>query len=111
MVAVLPTADLRVTSTDFVPGGSVSYTVFAEGRAPGHRPGDQQHGADAVPGTTVVNTDVTVLPGRPVRRPTDRAGTARDLRVTHPEIPGGQPPPDGALGFSQRNNGSPPWYS
>ena len=106
MAAVLPTADLRVTSTDFVPGGSVTYTVIAEGRRPGIGRVTTSMQTDAVPGTTVVNTDIDDPAGTArTDRATDRAGTARGLRVTDPEIPGGQPPPDGALGFSQRNSG------
>ena len=65
METVLPTTDLRVTSTDFVPGGSVSYTVIAEGLRPGIGRVTSSMQTDAVPGTTVVDTDVTIRPGRP----------------------------------------------
>ena len=65
MVAVLPTADLRVTSTEFVPAASVSYTVFAQGLRPGIGRVTSTMQSDAVPGTTVVHTDVTIQRGRP----------------------------------------------
>ena len=61
----LPTGDLRVTSTDPAPGGSVSYTVKVLGLLPGTGTVTSTMTSPIVPGTTVVTDDVTVrLPGR-----------------------------------------------
>jgi hypothetical protein len=62
MEAVVPTEDLRVTSTDAVPGDSVSFVVFVRGRETGTWPVTTSMIADGVPGTTIVNTDITVTP-------------------------------------------------
>ncbi len=63
MEAVLPTEDLRVTSTDTVPGGSVSYKVFVRGKESGIGRVTTTMDADIVPGTTIVHTDIRVLQG------------------------------------------------
>jgi subtilisin family serine protease len=61
----LPTGDLRVTSTDPVPGGSVSYTVKVRGLLPGTGTVTSTMTSPIVRGTTVVPDDVTVRsPGR-----------------------------------------------
>jgi subtilase family protein/fibronectin type III domain protein len=60
MEAVLPSGDLRVTSTDAVAGDSVSYVVFAQGRSEGPWPVTSSMNASGVPGTTVVSSEVTV---------------------------------------------------
>jgi hypothetical protein len=60
MEAVLPTADLRVTSTDPVPGDSVSYSVFVEGVKKGTGVVTTEMTTDAVPGVTVVKTEIQV---------------------------------------------------
>jgi subtilisin family serine protease len=58
--AVLPTEDLRVTSTDFVTGESYSYTVTVRGTA--HKTGfvRTEMEATTVPGVTVVQTPIVV---------------------------------------------------
>ncbi len=64
MEAVLPTGDLRVTSTDAVPGDAVSYTVgVTSSRIGGHLVTTEMT-ASLTPGTTIVKSPVTV-----VRRP------------------------------------------
>jgi subtilisin family serine protease len=60
MTAVLPTADLRVTSTDPVPGDSVVWTVTVEGVAPGIGKLNASMTADIVPGITMVGDQVRV---------------------------------------------------
>jgi hypothetical protein len=60
MEAVLPTADLRVTSTDPVPGDSVSYSVFVEGVKKGTGVVTTEMTTDAVPGVTVVESTIQV---------------------------------------------------
>jgi hypothetical protein len=62
MEAVLPTEDLRVTSTDSVPGDSVSYIVFVRGQQVGTGTVTSSMLAEGVPGTTIVTSDVTVVP-------------------------------------------------
>ncbi|MER7004479.1 S8 family serine peptidase [Dactylosporangium sp. NPDC000555] len=59
-VNTLPTEDLRVVSTDPVPGASTSYTFTLRGLVPG--PGEVTTSVvtPAVPGTTVVKSTVTV---------------------------------------------------
>jgi len=57
---VLPTEDLVVTSTDPTPGASVSYTVSALGLLLGTGTVTSEMTASTVPGTTVVDSDVTV---------------------------------------------------
>jgi subtilisin family serine protease len=56
----LPTEDLRVTSTDPVPGGSTSYTVRVRGLIPGDGKITTTMTSPIVPGTTVVTSTVTV---------------------------------------------------
>ncbi|WP_447924434.1 S8 family serine peptidase [Georgenia muralis] len=60
MEAVLPTGDLRVTSTDATPGGSLVYSVTAEGLRAGAGLVTTSMTAGGVPGTTVVRTPVEV---------------------------------------------------
>jgi hypothetical protein len=56
----LPTSDLRVTSTDPVPGATVSYTVTVLGILPGVGHVTTSVDTPAVPGTTIVSSDITV---------------------------------------------------
>jgi subtilisin family serine protease len=58
--AVLPTADLRVTSTDFTAGESYTYSVTVRGTA--HKTGfvHTEMTATTVPGVTVVETPIVV---------------------------------------------------
>jgi hypothetical protein len=65
MSATLPTEDLRVTSTDPVPGDTVSYTVFVRGQSVGTGTVTSSMVADGVPGTTIVKNDVEVVPRQP----------------------------------------------
>jgi hypothetical protein len=69
MEAVLPTQDLRVTSSDPVPGDTVSYTVFVRGQSVGTGTVTSSMIADGVAGTTVVRNDIEV-----VRRPPGTGG-------------------------------------
>lgn len=57
-----PSEDLRVTSSDPVPGSSVSYTVQVTGLLPGHGKLTSSMTATTVPGTTVVTSTVEVRP-------------------------------------------------
>ena len=57
---VLPTGDLRVTSSAPAPGGSVSYRVTVRGLFPGTGTVTTTMTTPAVPGTTVVTSQVTV---------------------------------------------------
>jgi hypothetical protein len=60
MSATLPTGDLRVTSTDAVPGASVRYTVTVRGVDSGvGKVTTEMEGPD-LPGTTIVTAEVTV---------------------------------------------------
>ncbi|GAA0724247.1 S8 family serine peptidase [Dactylosporangium roseum] len=56
----LPTEDLRVVSTDPVPGASTSYTVTVRGLLPGTGTVTTSVVSPAVPGTTIVKSNVTV---------------------------------------------------
>jgi hypothetical protein len=56
----LPTGDLRVTSTDPTPGATVSYTVKVRGLFPGDGKITSSMTSPAVPGTTVVTSNVKV---------------------------------------------------
>jgi hypothetical protein len=56
----VPTADLRVTSTDPTPGASVSYTVTVKGERRGTGTVTTSVDSPAVPGTTVVTSQVMV---------------------------------------------------
>jgi len=58
-----PTQDYRVTSTDPVPGATVSYTVTALGLIPGNGRLTTSVDTPAVPGTTIVTSNVVVLGG------------------------------------------------
>jgi hypothetical protein len=60
MAAVLPTADLRVTSTDPTPGGSANYSLIVLGAVKGAGTLTTSMGATGVPGTTIVKTNITV---------------------------------------------------
>jgi len=57
---VLPTQDLRVTSSDPMPGDSVSYTVTVRGLIPGTGKVTTEMVSPDVPGTTVVTSTVEV---------------------------------------------------
>ncbi|MBX6722980.1 MAG: serine protease, partial [Dactylosporangium sp.] len=57
---VLPTQDLRVTSSDPTPGASVSYTVTVRGLSPGTGNVTTEMVSPDVPGTTVVTSTVEV---------------------------------------------------
>jgi hypothetical protein len=65
MAATLPTEDLRVTSTDPVPGDTVSYTVFVRGQSLGTGTVTSSMIADGVAGTTIVKDDVEVVRRQP----------------------------------------------
>ena len=60
MEAVLPTQDLRVTSTDPTPGDSVSYQIVAMGVHVGNATVKTEMTASTVAGVTVVTTKVRV---------------------------------------------------
>ena len=60
MEAVLPTEDLRVTSTDPVPGDSASYSVFIEGRRTGTGLVTSEMTTDSIAGVTIVRSRVQV---------------------------------------------------
>jgi hypothetical protein len=62
MTAVVPTEDLRVTSSGGSDGDVVSYIVFVQGRTVGTWPVTSSMVADGVLGTTIVKTDITVTP-------------------------------------------------
>jgi len=62
MSATLPTGDLRVTSTDSVPGDVASYTVFVRGADAGTGMVTSSMNADGVLGTTIVTSNITVTP-------------------------------------------------
>ena len=62
MEAVLPTEDLRVTSTDPTPGDSAGYQIVARGLAIGNPTVQTEMVASTVPGVTVVTTRLTVTP-------------------------------------------------
>jgi len=59
-VNTLPTEDLRVVSTDPVPGATTSYTVTVFGLLPGQGEVTTSVSTPAVPGTTVVKSTITV---------------------------------------------------
>ena len=60
MEAVLPTGDLRVTSTAPIPGGAAAYSLIILGKTVGAGTLTTQMGATGVPGTTIVTTTITV---------------------------------------------------
>ncbi len=62
MVAVLPTGPQRVTSTDTVPGDTAGYTLDVTGNRPGGGRVTTEMTASLVPGTTIVRTNITVVP-------------------------------------------------
>lgn len=57
---VLPTEDLRVTSSEPTPGGTASYTVTVRGERQGTGVVNSELDSPAVAGTTVVNTEIDV---------------------------------------------------
>jgi hypothetical protein len=59
-VGQVPAGDLVVTSTDPVPGASVSYTYTLVGLIPGSTSTKTSMTSPVVPGTTVVSTPLTV---------------------------------------------------
>jgi subtilisin family serine protease len=59
---VVPTTDLRVTSSDPAPGGSVSYTVLVRGQKVGPGVVTTEMDASEVLGTTVARSAVSVTP-------------------------------------------------
>ena len=61
MEAVLPTADLRVTSGAFTPGGSVSYTVNVRGDSVGAGTVRTEMTATGVPGVTIVSSPIQIV--------------------------------------------------
>ena len=62
MAAVLPTAPQVVTSTDAVPGDVAGYTLDVRGNQPGGGQVTTEMTASLVPGTTIVRTNIAVLP-------------------------------------------------
>ena len=58
---VLPTQDLRVVSSDPVPGGSVSYSVVVRGERVGQGVVTTEMVSPAVSGTTVVTSTIEVI--------------------------------------------------
>ncbi len=60
MVAVLPTTDQRVTSTNPSPGESVSYSLTVRGTAKGTGTVTTEMDATGVPGTTIVRSPVQI---------------------------------------------------
>ncbi len=60
MVAVLPTTDQRVTSTNPSPGESVSYSLTVRGTAKGTGTVTTEMDATGVRGTTIVRSPVRV---------------------------------------------------
>lgn len=60
MAATLPTGDLRVTSTDPVPGDTVTYELTVRGDSRGTGQVTTEMNASGVPGTTIVRTPVEV---------------------------------------------------
>jgi hypothetical protein len=64
MVAEAPTEDLRVTSTDLVPGDSVGYSLAVRGTRVGGGIVSTEMTADRSPGTAIVETRIVVVPSR-----------------------------------------------
>lgn len=62
MEAVLPTADLVVTSSAPTPGGSAHYALIIQGVQVGGGTLTTEMGATGVPGVTIVQTTITVTP-------------------------------------------------
>ncbi|HYH92452.1 MAG TPA: S8 family serine peptidase [Candidatus Saccharimonadales bacterium] len=60
MTAVLPTADLRVTSTDPIPGDSATYSIIARGQDEGTGLVTTTMDASGVLGSTIVKSKVTI---------------------------------------------------
>ncbi|WP_436494991.1 S8 family serine peptidase [Actinokineospora sp. HUAS TT18] len=60
VAAVLPTGDLRVTSSAPTPGASVSYTVSVRATEPGTGTVTTEMTGPDLPGTTVVRTDIAI---------------------------------------------------
>jgi hypothetical protein len=61
MVAALPTADQRITSTNPTPGASVSYDVTVRGAARGTGTVSTEMDASTVPGTTIESDTIVVM--------------------------------------------------
>lgn len=61
MEAVLPTADLRVTSSDPVSGDEASYVVFVRGAKKGAGVVTTEMTASGIPGVTVVTSEIEVV--------------------------------------------------
>lgn len=61
MESVLPTEDLRVTSTDPIPGGVASYTIVVQGQAVGTANVTTEMVASTVPGVTIVKAPLRVV--------------------------------------------------
>ena len=104
-----PPTDLRVTSTDPRPGRhGVLHASIAEGQRPGIGPGDQRDAERrSSPARRSSTPTSTVRPGRPARGRLPAPCTLGIGRA------GGRLSPSrtAAFGCSQRNSGSPPWYS
>lgn len=62
MAAVLPTEDLRVTSTDPTPGATATYSMVIRGDRTGTGTVKTSMTATGVPGTTIVSTPITITP-------------------------------------------------
>ncbi|WP_109508333.1 S8 family serine peptidase [Nocardioides speluncae] len=62
MVAVLPTGDQRVTSTDPAPGGTATYSMLINGVSVGTGTVTTTMTATGVPGKTIVRTPVAITP-------------------------------------------------
>jgi hypothetical protein len=60
MEAVLPTEDLRVTSSDPTPGGSYSYDLTLRGSQAGTGVLTTEMTGDLLPGVTIAKTPVEV---------------------------------------------------
>ncbi|MPZ61422.1 MAG: S8 family serine peptidase [Propionibacteriales bacterium] len=60
MEAVLPTGDLRVVSSDLVPGDRVSYAVVVRGRQPGVHEVRTEMEASLTPGVTIERDEIRV---------------------------------------------------
>jgi hypothetical protein len=61
MEAVLPTGDLRVTSTDPTPGDTVSYSLTVRGTEAGVGQVTTEMEASRTPGVTIVETEIRVI--------------------------------------------------
>jgi hypothetical protein len=64
MAAVLPTGDLRVTSSAFVPGATAAYEVTVRGQRVGGGVVSTEMRASLSPGTTIAESRIVVVPSR-----------------------------------------------